>query len=122
MAYTTEKDLARWAGLRGFPIIPCTLCGSQENLQRRQVGEMLREWEKKYPGRIESMFASLQNIVPSHLMDGRRHDFTNIRATGVAEPEGDRAFDPDDFGAGIESPVGAFQARPAGRPIALRPL
>ena len=99
MANVAEKDLARWAEHRAFPIIPCTLCGSQENLQRKQVGNMLREWEKKYPGRIESMFSALHHVVPSHLMDGTRHDFKGIRATGVADASGDRAFDDETFGA-----------------------
>ena len=99
MAYVCEKDLTRWAEVQRFPIIPCTLCGSQENLQRKQVGNMLREWDKKFPGRLENMFASLQNIVPSHLMDGKCHDFKNIRTSGVAEPEGDKAFDAEDFAA-----------------------
>jgi tRNA 2-thiocytidine biosynthesis protein TtcA len=65
LAYVAEKDLIRWAEVRQFPIIPCTLCGSQENLQRKQVGAMLREWDKKYPGRVENMFNALQNVVPS---------------------------------------------------------
>ena len=93
LAYVAEKDLTRWAAHRAFPIIPCTLCGSQENLQRKQIGNMLRDWEKQYPGRIESMFTALQNVVPSHLMDTKRHDFQNIRTTGVPDPEGDTAFD-----------------------------
>ena len=97
MAYVAEKDLTRWAEVQQFPIIPCTLCGSQENLQRKQVGNMLREWQKQHPGRIENMFAALQNIVPSHLMDSRRHDFKGIRTTGVADPEGDKAFDAEEF-------------------------
>jgi len=99
LAYVAEKDLARWAQHRQFPIIPCTLCGSQENLQRQQVGQMLREWEKKYPGRIESMFTALQNVVPSHLMDGRLHDFRNLKASGVPDENGDRAFDEEEFPA-----------------------
>ena len=93
LAYVAEKDLVRWAQHREFPIIPCTLCGSQENLQRKQVGEMLREWEKKHPGRIENMFGALQSIVPSHLLDGTRHDFKGLKATGVADDDGDKAFD-----------------------------
>jgi tRNA 2-thiocytidine biosynthesis protein TtcA len=93
LANVAEKDLTRWAEHRQFPIIPCTLCGSQENLQRKQIGNMLREWEKKYPGRIESMFTALQNVVPSHLMDTKRFDFKNIKTTGIADPEGDKAFD-----------------------------
>jgi len=93
LAYVAEKDLSRWAEHRQFPIIPCTLCGSQDNLQRQQIGNMLRDWEKKYPGRVESMFTALQNVVPSHLMDTTRHDFKNIRTTGVPEADGDTAFD-----------------------------
>ncbi len=97
LAYVAEKDLARWAEHKAFPIIPCTLCGSQENLQRKQVGAMLREWEKKYPGRVENMFSALQNIVPSHLMDGSLYGFKDLRATGVASEDGDRAFDAEEF-------------------------
>jgi tRNA 2-thiocytidine biosynthesis protein TtcA len=99
LAYVTEKDLIRWAAHRQFPIIPCTLCGSQENLQRKQVAEMLREWEKKHPGRIESMFGALQNVVPSHLMDGTRYDFKGLKTTGVPSDEGDKAFDAESFPA-----------------------
>ncbi len=97
LANVAEKDLTRWAAHREFPIIPCTLCGSQENLQRKQIGNMLRDWEKQYPGRIESMFTALQNVVPSHLMDTKRHDFKNIKTTGVADAEGDKAFDAEEF-------------------------
>ena len=97
LANVAEKDLIRWAAHRAFPIIPCTLCGSQENLQRKQIGNMLRDWQKQYPGRIESMFSALQNVVPSHLMDTRRYDFKGIKTTGVADPEGDMAFDPETF-------------------------
>jgi tRNA 2-thiocytidine biosynthesis protein TtcA len=97
LANVAEKDLTRWAAHRQFPIIPCSLCGSQENLQRQQIGNMLREWEKKYPGRIESMFTALHNVVPSHLMDLTRHDFKNIEVTGVPDEEGDKAFDAEEF-------------------------
>jgi tRNA 2-thiocytidine biosynthesis protein TtcA len=97
LANVAEKDLTRWAAHRKFPIIPCTLCGSQENLQRKQIGNMLRDWEKQYPGRIESMFTALQNVVPSHLMDTKRHDFKNIKTTGLSDAEGDKAFDAEDF-------------------------
>jgi tRNA 2-thiocytidine biosynthesis protein TtcA len=97
LANVAEKDLTRWAEHRQFPIIPCTLCGSQENLQRKQIGNMLREWEKKYPGRIESMFTALQNVVPSHLMDTKRFDFKNIKTTGIADADGDKAFDTEEF-------------------------
>jgi tRNA 2-thiocytidine biosynthesis protein TtcA len=99
LAYVAEKDLVRWAQHRAFPIIPCTLCGSQENLQRKQVGEMLREWERKFPGRIENMFSAMQSIVPSHLLDTRAFDFKGLKATGVADAEGDKAFDPPELPA-----------------------
>lgn len=97
LAYVPEKDTARWAAYRAFPIIPCNLCGSQENLQRKQIGDMLREWDKKFPGRLESMFRSLQHVVPSHLLDGALFDFQNVRATGVADAEGDKAFDTEEL-------------------------
>ena len=96
LAYVAEKDIIRWAEHRKFPIIPCNLCGSQENLQRKQVGNMLREWDKKFPGRIETMFTALQNVVPSHLMDRNLYPFGTIQATGVADPGGDKAFDDDE--------------------------
>jgi len=99
LAYVAEDDLTRWAQHRQFPIIPCTLCGSQENLQRKQVGEMLREWEKRFPGRVENMFNALQNVVPSHLLDASLYDFKNARATGVASEDGDKAFDKEEFTA-----------------------
>jgi tRNA 2-thiocytidine biosynthesis protein TtcA len=97
LAYVNEKDLIAWAQVRQFPIIPCTLCGSQDGLQRQVVGDMLREWDKKFPGRLENMFTALQNVVPSHLMDRQLHDFAAITATGQANPQGDKAFDPDNF-------------------------
>jgi len=97
LAYCREKDLAAWAEARRFPIIPCDLCGSQEQLQRKQIKQMLSEWSKRFPGRIETLFRSLQNVVPSHLADPRLYDFAGLRPTGQPDPEGDRAFDPDEF-------------------------
>ena len=97
LAYVAEKDLIRWAAHREFPIIPCSLCGSQTNLQRVQIGNMLRDWEKQYPGRAETMFTALQNVVPSHLMDHSKHDFKNIRPTGLEDENGDKAFDAEEF-------------------------
>ena len=97
LAYVAEKDLIRWAAHRQFPIIPCTLCGSQENLQRKQIGNMLRDWEKQYPGRTETMFTALQNVVPSHLMDATRYDFKGLKTTGVPDADGDRVFDEETF-------------------------
>lgn len=107
LAYVAEKDLVRWAQHRAFPIIPCTLCGSQENLQRKQVGEMLREWERKFPGRVENMFSALQNVVPSHLLDGTSFDFKGLKATGVPDADGDKAFDAPEFP--VESPLRIVQ-------------
>ena len=99
LAHVAETDLVRWAEHRQFPIIPCTLCGSQQNLQRVQIGNMIREWQKKFPGRIENMFSALQNVVPSHLMDTSLHDFKNLQITGMPDAEGDKAFDEDSFEA-----------------------
>ena len=98
LAYCTEKDLAAWAEVRKFPIIPCDLCGSQEQLQRKQVKQMLAEWQKRFPGRIESMFRALQNVIPSHLADSRLYDFAGLKPSGRPEPDGDRAFDPQELG------------------------
>jgi tRNA 2-thiocytidine biosynthesis protein TtcA len=80
LAYVEEADLEAYAALRGFPIIPCDLCGSQEQLQRAQVKAMLREWEKQHPGRVESIFSALSNVAPSHLLDRALHDFANLVA------------------------------------------
>jgi tRNA 2-thiocytidine biosynthesis protein TtcA len=93
LAYVEESDLAAYAEVREFPIIPCTLCGSQENLQRKQVGAMLKEWEKRNPGRIENILRSLQNISASHLLDRDLFDFAAVAPTGQPEPEGDKAID-----------------------------
>ncbi len=93
MAYVKEADSERYAEVKQFPIIPCDLCGSQENLQRKQIKNLMREWEKKYPGRVESIFSSLSTVVPSHLMDQDLFGFKDIKADGVASPLGDIAFD-----------------------------
>jgi len=99
LANVAEKDLIRWAEHRQFPIIPCSLCGSQENLQRQEIKRMMHQWERQYPGRTETMFTALQNVVPSHLMDASRYDFKGIALTGVADDAGDKAFDTEDFNA-----------------------
>lgn len=95
MAYVKEADSTRYAEVKQFPIIPCDLCGSQENLQRKQIKGLMREWEKKYPGRVESIFSSLSTIVPSHLMDPNMFGFKDLKADGEANPLGDIAFDED---------------------------
>ncbi|WUR12876.1 tRNA 2-thiocytidine(32) synthetase TtcA [[Empedobacter] haloabium] len=93
LAYVKEEDTERYAQVKGFPIIPCDLCGSQENLQRKQIKAMLREWEKKHPGRVESVFSSLSTVIPSHLMDRNLFGFTDLKTDGVPNPLGDIAFD-----------------------------
>jgi tRNA 2-thiocytidine biosynthesis protein TtcA len=96
LAYCTEADIARFARAMNYPIIPCNLCGSQENAQRKQVKNMLQGWAHEHPGRIESIFTGLANVVPSHLMDAGLFDFRGLtRDTVVAD--GDTAFDPPDL-------------------------
>ena len=94
LAYCEEKDLAAYSELREFPIIPCTLCGSQDNLQRKAVKAMLQDWEKRYPGRVDTILTSLQNVKPSHLLDRELHDFAGLASDGLPRADGDRAFDP----------------------------
>ncbi len=98
LAYCAEKDIARFARAMAYPIIPCNLCGSQENLQRQNIKAMLQDWEKSYPGRADIMFKALQNLVPSHLMDHRHFEFAELRVDqeggwdfGVEPESGDRA-------------------------------
>lgn len=79
LAYVAEDDLAAYAEAKGFPIIPCTLCGSQDNLERKQIGEMLRDWKRRQPGRIESIARALTEVRPSHLLDRKLYDFLNFR-------------------------------------------
>jgi tRNA 2-thiocytidine biosynthesis protein TtcA len=95
LAYCREADLAEYAAIKQFPIIPCNLCGSQPNLQRQVVKEMLQQWDKKFPGRLDNMFRSMQNIVPSHLADTRLFDFANLKPQETPCPDGDLVFDPD---------------------------
>ena len=95
LAYVKEEDLAAYAQWRRFPIIPCNLCGSQENLKRREIKQLMREWEKRFPGRVENVSAALGRRTPSHLMDRTHFVFAGLRATGEPMPEGDIAFDPD---------------------------
>lgn len=96
MAYCREQDLAKYAEHREFPIIPCNLCGSQEGLQRQQMREMINEWDRKFPGRVDNMFTALSNIIPSHMMDRKLYPFETIKATGTPMKGGDIAFDEDE--------------------------
>ncbi|MBI5909255.1 MAG: tRNA 2-thiocytidine(32) synthetase TtcA [Betaproteobacteria bacterium] len=105
LAYVKEKDLARYAKVRAFPIIPCDLCGSQDQLQRKQVKQMLRSWEKEFPGRVETVFNGLQRVAPSHLLDRKLFDFPAVAAGGVMTEDGDKAFDAEDFSSIAPSPL-----------------
>ena len=80
LAYVKEDDLASYAEEKAFPIIPCNLCGSQEHLQRRQVRELLRQWEKQHPGRVESILGALGDVRASHLLDRNLFDFSGLKA------------------------------------------
>ncbi len=93
LAYCKEKDISRYARALEFPIIPCNLCGSQENLQRQRVKQMLTDWEQQYPGRTESIFTAMTQVVPSHLLDSSLFDFQGLTRDTQVE-EGDIAFDP----------------------------
>ena len=115
LAHVAEVDLERWAAHRKFPIIPCTLCGNQADLQRVKMKAMLRQWEREHPGRTDNIFRAMSRVVPSHLMDRNLFAFTGLQPTGVADPGGDRAFDADDA-------CGSSDAPPESAPIALHPL
>jgi len=93
LAYCKEKDIEKYSQAKAFPIIPCNLCGSQDGLQRQVVKEMLQDWDKRFPGRIETMFQAMQNIVPSHLADKTLFDFTAISKESTLLSDGDTAFD-----------------------------
>lgn len=114
LAYVKETDLEKYAELREFPIIPCNLCGSQPNLKRAEMKALIREWDKRFPGRVDNMFSALANVVPSHLMDTALFPFAGLRATGQADPQGDIAFDEEPCATGgSDAPAGA------GRPISI---
>ena len=95
LAYCAEAEIARFARGMGYPIIPCNLCGSQENLQRQKIREMMADWDRKFPGRTEAVLTALQNVVPSHLADNSLFDFKGLRlGLDPAEADGgDLAFD-----------------------------
>ena len=83
LAYVAEAELARWAEIQAFPIIPCTLCGSQDNLQRQQMRQLVADWQTQHPGRIASMVTALKHVMPSHLMDPRAFDFKGLEASAL---------------------------------------
>lgn len=93
LAYVAESDIIKYAEIQDFPIIPCNLCGSQENLKRQEINRMIRTWEKESPKKVWNAYKALANIVPSHLMDRDLFDFAGLQATGIADEDGDKAFD-----------------------------
>ncbi len=111
LAYVAEADLERWAAQRAYPIIPCTLCGNQANLQRVQMKRMLLDWERQYPGRLDNMFTALGNVAPSHLLDRKLYPFTTLQTTGTADREGDTAFDADDEATCAPAPAASANVR-----------
>ena len=108
--------MIKYAELKQFPIIPCNLCGSQPNLQRQVIGDMLRDWDKRFPGRIESMFSALQNVVPSHLVDTELFDFVGLERGQNLKHGGDLAFDsekmPERFSDGSEEDESEIKIEP----------
>ncbi len=107
LAYSSENDIARFARGMAFPIIPCNLCGSQNNLQRQKIREMMQDWDRRFPGRTESVFSALQNIVPSHLADKTLFDFKGLRVGAALEEldGGDTVFDGPQLGEELSLPV-----------------
>ncbi len=97
LAYAKEADIAKYAELMGFPIIPCNLCGSQENLQRKQVKIMLQKWQQQFPGRLESIFGALSNVAPSHLLDADLFPFKDLASETPPKTDEDTLFDGDDI-------------------------
>ena len=97
LAYCREKDIIKYADLADYPIIPCNLCGSQPNMQRQNIKQMLNTWDSQFPGRIESMFTAMQNVVPSHLADFNTFDFKSINSDSGIINGGDIGFDKEDM-------------------------
>lgn len=100
LAYCREKEIARYAAIRNFPIIPCNLCGSQENLQRQAMKEMLKIWDRQSPGRLENIFGALRNVAPSQLADGAIHDFLRLESLRLSGTDG--SIEHSDGSAGLE--------------------
>src|SRR5690606_5100948 len=131
LAYVPEKDLIAYSTLKQFPIIPCNLCGSQENLKRKEVGRMIAEWDKRFPSRSWNVFGALSRVVPTHLMDTQLFDFAGLKPTGHADENGDIAFDTEEYdtpplagpGAGSDAPDDAPDAsKPAAKVVFMTDL
>ena len=114
LAYSSEADIAAFARGMEFPIIPCNLCGSQPNLQRQKIREMMADWDRRFPGRTEAVFTALQNVVPSHLADLSLYDYVGLKAGTVPAPgEGDEVFDAPEL-LTLPDNRFAFRVEPAG--------
>lgn len=105
LAYCREADIKKYAAAMGFPIIPCNLCGSQPNLQRQAMREMLNQWEKTNPLWVRSMMTAMQNVVPSHMMDRSLFDFTSFKVEGGQSLEGDILFDTENINSSEQKVV-----------------
>ena len=90
LAYCREKDIEKFAACKQFPIIPCNLCGSQDGLQRQAVKDMLQQWDRQFPGRIESIFAAVQNVAPSQLADNRLFNFADLEQGRASRSNGEQ--------------------------------
>lgn len=111
LAYCKEKDLAAYAHSADFPIIPCNLCGSQPNLQRQIIKEMLQQWDRRFPGRLETMFRAMQNVQLSHLADPGRFDFKGLKTQGGPVADGDIAFDEEIFEPSVDEMISPLLAK-----------
>ncbi len=110
LAYAREQDIIQYASYREFPIIPCNLCGSQENLQRQNVKAMLEQWEREYPGRTESIFGAMQNVAPSQLADRSLFDFESLTIDRSAQREAYEYADAQQVNKSRENPVQIIEA------------
>ncbi|WP_395343262.1 tRNA 2-thiocytidine(32) synthetase TtcA [Ningiella sp. W23] len=104
LAYCKESDIQKYSSAMNFPIIPCNLCGSQENLQRKNIKMMLQDWQQRFPGRVESMFSAMQNIKPSHMLDHAMFDFKGLNRDTKFKGEGDIGFDNEAFEQSFSQP------------------
>ena len=122
LAYVAEADLSRWAAHHEFPIIPCTLCGSQDNLQRVQVKKMIHEWERQYPGRIDNLFHAMTHVTPSHMLDRNLYPFATLQTTGQPTADGDMAFDDEPCAPAAPRMEPMLKAMNFSRGLRLEPL
>ncbi|MEY3298559.1 MAG: tRNA 2-thiocytidine biosynthesis protein TtcA [Cyanobacteriota bacterium] len=122
LVYCPERDIARYARYRQFPIIPCTLCGSQANLQRAQIKQMVQDWEKQWPGRTDSLFRSLQNVAPSQLADPNLFNFQDLEQRRQVPSDLPPGSNPDDdAGSALEDEFNPTAHLTIGTPTTVSP-